>query len=141
MSGVGGAGGSAPHPVPAPPEKARGKRAALCFAAIAVLLGLPLWWKTTETYRASLPDAHIARLDVLAVRAGRSRLWQGRRVLAPGAGGTRGRRRGRTRVTAFCAVPADRAHRRGLRQGLAARGPAEAAALRRHAGGGDPAEL
>ncbi|XP_059573312.1 GPI transamidase component PIG-S [Alligator mississippiensis] len=47
-------------------EKARGKRAALCFAAIAVLLGLPLWWKTTETYRASLPDAHIARLDVLA---------------------------------------------------------------------------
>uniref|UniRef100_A0A8C6ZH53 Phosphatidylinositol glycan anchor biosynthesis class S n=1 Tax=Nothoprocta perdicaria TaxID=30464 RepID=A0A8C6ZH53_NOTPE len=33
-------------------EKARGQRAALCFAATAVLLGLPLWWRTTETYRA-----------------------------------------------------------------------------------------
>ncbi|KAG8122536.1 hypothetical protein E2320_018025 [Naja naja] len=46
-------------------EKARGKQAALSFAAMAVLVGLPLWWKTTETYRAALPDAEIAELDAL----------------------------------------------------------------------------
>ncbi|XP_003227327.1 GPI transamidase component PIG-S [Anolis carolinensis] len=46
-------------------EKTRGKYAALSFAAIAVVLGLPLWWKTTETYRASLPYAEIAELDTL----------------------------------------------------------------------------
>ncbi|XP_070591598.1 GPI transamidase component PIG-S [Erythrolamprus reginae] len=46
-------------------EKARGKQAALSFAAIAVLVGLPLWWKTTETYRAALPDPEIAQLDAL----------------------------------------------------------------------------
>ncbi|KAM6461046.1 GPI transamidase component PIG-S [Liasis olivaceus] len=46
-------------------EKARGKQAALSFAAMAVLVGLPLWWKTTETYRAALPDAEIAALDAL----------------------------------------------------------------------------
>ncbi|XP_034280396.1 GPI transamidase component PIG-S [Pantherophis guttatus] len=46
-------------------EKARGKRAALSFAAMAVLVGLPLWWKTTETYRAALPDSEIAELEAL----------------------------------------------------------------------------
>ncbi|KAM3854332.1 GPI transamidase component PIG-S isoform 1-T1 [Vipera latastei] len=46
-------------------EKARGKQAALSFAAMAVLVGLPLWWKTTETYRAALPDSEIAELDAL----------------------------------------------------------------------------
>ncbi|XP_027582572.1 GPI transamidase component PIG-S [Pipra filicauda] len=40
-------------------ERARGRRAALSFAAIAVVLGLPLWWRTTETYRAALPYADI----------------------------------------------------------------------------------
>ncbi|XP_063258698.1 GPI transamidase component PIG-S isoform X2 [Prinia subflava] len=40
-------------------ERARGRRAALSFATIAVVLGLPLWWKTTETYRAALPYADI----------------------------------------------------------------------------------
>nr|XP_021406568.1 GPI transamidase component PIG-S isoform X1 [Lonchura striata domestica] len=40
-------------------ERARGRRAALSFATIAVVLGLPLWWKTTETYRAALPYAAI----------------------------------------------------------------------------------
>ncbi|XP_027745734.1 GPI transamidase component PIG-S [Empidonax traillii] len=40
-------------------ERARGRRAALSFATIAVVLGLPLWWRTTETYRAALPYADI----------------------------------------------------------------------------------
>uniref|UniRef100_A0A8C9EWH3 Phosphatidylinositol glycan anchor biosynthesis class S n=1 Tax=Pavo cristatus TaxID=9049 RepID=A0A8C9EWH3_PAVCR len=46
-------------------ERSRGRRAALSFAAIAVLLGLPLWWKTTETYRAALPYGDIAALGRL----------------------------------------------------------------------------
>ncbi|XP_015277340.1 PREDICTED: GPI transamidase component PIG-S [Gekko japonicus] len=46
-------------------EKARGKYAALSFATIAVVVGLPLWWKTTETNRASLPYSEIANLDTL----------------------------------------------------------------------------
>ncbi|OXB73374.1 UNVERIFIED_CONTAM: hypothetical protein H355_017028 [Colinus virginianus] len=48
-------------------ERSRGRRAALSFAAIAVLLGLPLWWKTTETYRAALPYGRIAALSRLPV--------------------------------------------------------------------------
>ncbi|KAM9525929.1 GPI transamidase component PIG-S [Guaruba guarouba] len=43
-------------------ERARGRRAALSFATIAVALGLPLWWRTTETYRAALPYGDIAGL-------------------------------------------------------------------------------
>ncbi|KAJ7309071.1 hypothetical protein JRQ81_008365 [Phrynocephalus forsythii] len=46
-------------------EKTRGKCAALCFATMAIVVGLPLWWKTTETYRASLPYSEIAGLDTL----------------------------------------------------------------------------
>uniref|UniRef100_A0A8C8VLA7 Phosphatidylinositol glycan anchor biosynthesis class S n=1 Tax=Pelusios castaneus TaxID=367368 RepID=A0A8C8VLA7_9SAUR len=46
-------------------EKARGKCAALSFAAVALALGLPLWWKTTETYRASLPYSGISALGSL----------------------------------------------------------------------------
>lgn len=37
----------------------------MSFAAIAVVLGLPLWWRTTETYRAALPYADIAGLGRL----------------------------------------------------------------------------
>ncbi|XP_036624699.1 GPI transamidase component PIG-S [Trichosurus vulpecula] len=50
------------------PEKIRGKHAALCFATMAVMLGLPLWWKTTETYRAALPYSQISQLDSLLFR-------------------------------------------------------------------------
>ncbi|XP_065550931.1 GPI transamidase component PIG-S isoform X1 [Lathamus discolor] len=46
-------------------ERARGRRAALSFATIAVVLGLPLWWRTTETYRAALPYGAIAGLGRL----------------------------------------------------------------------------
>lgn len=60
-----------------PAEKARGKQAALSFAAMAVLVGLPLWWKTTETYRAALPDSEIAELDALLVRKGPPPLFGG----------------------------------------------------------------
>uniref|UniRef100_A0A8C9H6Y3 GPI transamidase component PIG-S n=1 Tax=Piliocolobus tephrosceles TaxID=591936 RepID=A0A8C9H6Y3_9PRIM len=49
-------------------EVVRGKRAALFFAAVAIVLGLPLWWKTTETYRASLPYSQISGLNALQVR-------------------------------------------------------------------------
>uniref|UniRef100_A0A994J5S7 Phosphatidylinositol glycan anchor biosynthesis class S n=1 Tax=Homo sapiens TaxID=9606 RepID=A0A994J5S7_HUMAN len=49
-------------------EVARGKRAALFFAAVAIVLGLPLWWKTTETYRASLPYSQISGLNALQLR-------------------------------------------------------------------------
>lgn len=51
-----------------PPEVVRGKRAALFFASVAIVLGLPLWWKTTETYRASLPYSEISGLNALQVR-------------------------------------------------------------------------
>lgn len=67
--------GSAPAPasrasvcIPVPPEVVRGKRAALYFAAVAIVLGLPLWWKTTETYRAPLPYSEISGLNALQVR-------------------------------------------------------------------------
>ncbi|XP_012871745.1 PREDICTED: GPI transamidase component PIG-S [Dipodomys ordii] len=49
-------------------EVIRGKRAALFFAAVAIPLGLPLWWKTTETYRAPLPYAEISGLNALQLR-------------------------------------------------------------------------
>ncbi|XP_055983249.1 GPI transamidase component PIG-S [Sorex fumeus] len=49
-------------------EVVRGKRAALFFAAVAIMLGLPLWWKTTETYRASLPYLEISGLNALQLR-------------------------------------------------------------------------
>lgn len=53
---------------PVSSEVVRGKRAALFFAAVAILLGLPLWWKTTETYRAPLPYSQISGLNALQVR-------------------------------------------------------------------------
>lgn len=48
-------------------EKRRGRNAALAIAAVVILLGLPLWWKTTETYRAWLPYSQISELDSLQV--------------------------------------------------------------------------
>ncbi|XP_053313172.1 GPI transamidase component PIG-S [Spea bombifrons] len=49
-------------------EVSRGKRAALSIAFITAVLGLPLWWKTTETYRASLPYNEISQLDILQLQ-------------------------------------------------------------------------
>ncbi|XP_001507200.2 GPI transamidase component PIG-S [Ornithorhynchus anatinus] len=50
------------------PEKVRGKYAALSFATVAIVVGLPLWWKTTETYRASLPYSQISQLGDLRLQ-------------------------------------------------------------------------
>ncbi|KAM4044500.1 GPI transamidase component PIG-S [Anomaloglossus baeobatrachus] len=49
-------------------EASRGKRAALAIALIAAVVGLPLWWKTTETYRAALPYADIRQLGLLRLQ-------------------------------------------------------------------------
>ncbi|XP_068126262.1 GPI transamidase component PIG-S [Hyperolius riggenbachi] len=49
-------------------EASRGKRAALSIALVAAVLGLPLWWKTTETYRASLPYSDISQLGQLRLQ-------------------------------------------------------------------------
>ncbi|TSP68488.1 GPI transamidase component PIG-S [Bagarius yarrelli] len=49
-------------------EKQRGRNAALAIAAVVILLGLPLWWKTTETYRAWLPYSQISELDSLQLQ-------------------------------------------------------------------------
>ncbi|XP_063306031.1 GPI transamidase component PIG-S [Pelobates fuscus] len=49
-------------------EGTRGKRAAISIALITAVLGLPLWWKTTETYRASLPFTEISQLDRLQLQ-------------------------------------------------------------------------
>ncbi|XP_053505490.1 GPI transamidase component PIG-S [Ictalurus furcatus] len=49
-------------------EKRRGRNSALAIAAVVILLGLPLWWKTTETYRAWLPYSQISELDSLQLQ-------------------------------------------------------------------------
>lgn len=46
-------------------EKQRGRNAALAIAAVVVIVGIPLWWRTTETYRAWLPMTQIHELDSL----------------------------------------------------------------------------
>lgn len=51
------------------PEKQRGRYAALAIAAVVIVVGIPLWWKTTETYRAWLPFSEISELDSLQVHA------------------------------------------------------------------------
>ena len=40
---------------------------AISVAVVAILLGVPLWWKTTEVYRAPLPYDAIANLSHLLV--------------------------------------------------------------------------
>nr|XP_033777077.1 GPI transamidase component PIG-S [Geotrypetes seraphini] len=49
-------------------EALRVKYTALCIAVIVLVVGLPLWWKTTETYRASLPYSQISKLDTLQLQ-------------------------------------------------------------------------
>uniref|UniRef100_A0A8C2GL48 Phosphatidylinositol glycan anchor biosynthesis, class S n=1 Tax=Cyprinus carpio TaxID=7962 RepID=A0A8C2GL48_CYPCA len=50
------------------PEKQRGRYAALAIAAVVIVVGIPLWWKTTETYRAWLPFSEISELDSLQLQ-------------------------------------------------------------------------
>ncbi|XP_068600995.1 GPI transamidase component PIG-S [Brachionichthys hirsutus] len=49
-------------------ERKRGQYAALSIAAIVIILGVPLWWKTTETYRAWLPVSQIKELAELQLQ-------------------------------------------------------------------------
>ncbi|KAM4795658.1 GPI transamidase component PIG-S [Rhinophrynus dorsalis] len=49
-------------------EASRGKRAAISIALVVAVVGLPLWWKTTETYRASLPFSEISMLETLRLQ-------------------------------------------------------------------------
>ncbi|XP_051537361.1 GPI transamidase component PIG-S [Myxocyprinus asiaticus] len=49
-------------------EKQRGRYAALAIAAVVIVVGIPLWWKTTETYRAWLPFSEISELDSLQLQ-------------------------------------------------------------------------
>uniref|UniRef100_A0AAY4BPX8 GPI transamidase component PIG-S n=1 Tax=Denticeps clupeoides TaxID=299321 RepID=A0AAY4BPX8_9TELE len=53
------------RPVLSDPEKQRGRSAAVAIAALVIAAGIPLWWKTTETYRAWLPAARIGELEAL----------------------------------------------------------------------------
>ncbi|XP_069683309.1 GPI transamidase component PIG-S [Periplaneta americana] len=41
--------------------------AAIAYAVILIVIGLPLWWKTTEVYRVPLPYSRIGALDSLDV--------------------------------------------------------------------------
>ncbi|KAF1378568.1 hypothetical protein PFLUV_G00191900 [Perca fluviatilis] len=43
-------------------ERRRGQLAALSIAAVVIMVGVPLWWRTTETYRAWLPVSQINEL-------------------------------------------------------------------------------
>lgn len=49
-------------------ERRRGQLAALSIAAVVIIVGLPLWWKTTETYRAWLPVTKIQELADLELQ-------------------------------------------------------------------------
>lgn len=48
-------------------ERRRGQIAALSIAAVVIIVGVPLWWRTTETYRAWLPVSQIKELANLQV--------------------------------------------------------------------------
>ncbi|KAM3600933.1 uncharacterized protein V6R79_004847 [Siganus canaliculatus] len=49
-------------------ERRRGQFAALSIAAVVIIIGVPLWWRTTETYRAWLPVSHIKELGNLQLQ-------------------------------------------------------------------------
>ncbi|XP_038129962.1 GPI transamidase component PIG-S [Cyprinodon tularosa] len=49
-------------------ERRRGQLAALSIAAVVIMVGVPLWWKTTETYRAWLPVSQIRELEKLQLQ-------------------------------------------------------------------------
>ncbi|XP_061818884.1 GPI transamidase component PIG-S isoform X1 [Nerophis lumbriciformis] len=46
-------------------ERRRCKLASMSIAAMVILLGVPLWWRTTATYRAWLPVSEIQELGNL----------------------------------------------------------------------------
>jgi hypothetical protein len=56
-----------PSPSPAPSsfslDKSRQYISALSILAVALFVGLPVWWKTTEVYRCPLPYKEINDLS------------------------------------------------------------------------------
>uniref|UniRef100_A0A667XT65 Phosphatidylinositol glycan anchor biosynthesis, class S n=1 Tax=Myripristis murdjan TaxID=586833 RepID=A0A667XT65_9TELE len=46
----------------------QGQHAALAIAAVVIIVGVPLWWRTTETYRAWLPVTQINELAKLQLQ-------------------------------------------------------------------------
>ncbi|XP_056141196.1 GPI transamidase component PIG-S isoform X1 [Lampris incognitus] len=49
-------------------ERKRGQLAAMAIAAVVIVIGVPLWWRTTETYRAWLPVNQINELAKLQLQ-------------------------------------------------------------------------
>ncbi|GLD55112.1 GPI transamidase component PIG-S [Lates japonicus] len=49
-------------------ERRQGQLAALSIAAVVIIVGVPLWWRTTETYRAWLPVSQINELAKLQLQ-------------------------------------------------------------------------
>ncbi|KAK5887497.1 hypothetical protein CesoFtcFv8_016096 [Champsocephalus esox] len=49
-------------------ERRRGQLASLSIAAVVIIVGVPLWWRTTETYRAWLPVSQINELANLQLQ-------------------------------------------------------------------------
>ncbi|KAM9728113.1 GPI transamidase component PIG-S isoform 2-T2 [Menidia menidia] len=49
-------------------ERRRGQLAALSIAVVVIVVGVPLWWRTTETYRAWLPVSQIRELAKLQLQ-------------------------------------------------------------------------
>uniref|UniRef100_A0A3Q1KBA2 Phosphatidylinositol glycan anchor biosynthesis, class S n=1 Tax=Anabas testudineus TaxID=64144 RepID=A0A3Q1KBA2_ANATE len=49
-------------------KRRRGQLAALSIAAVVIIVGVPLWWRTTETYRAWLPVSQINELAKLQLQ-------------------------------------------------------------------------
>ena len=49
-------------------EKAVQSYAALSVGFVCIVVGLPLWWKTTEVYRVQLPYSDITTLAEIQVQ-------------------------------------------------------------------------
>ncbi|CAH0696718.1 unnamed protein product [Spodoptera exigua] len=48
------------------PEESNRMWASASFVGVLIVIGLPLWWKTTEVYRVSLPYDKISSFDTLS---------------------------------------------------------------------------
>lgn len=48
------------------PEESNRMWASASFVGVLIIIGLPLWWKTTEVYRVSLPYDKISSFDTLS---------------------------------------------------------------------------
>ena len=63
--------------------------AALAIGLVCIVIGIPLWWKTTTTYRASLPYSEINSLAKTQVRGkgpGAVQIWIGQGCAACSSG-------------------------------------------------------